>query len=250
MVRSADMQQSELSTAALALGSTGERIVEGQVADRLWHDHSARYTFAVPYTVGRRVLDAACGTGYGSYILATHGALEVTGVDLDSETVAFASERYRHARLTYRQADVTQLPFADASVELVTCFETIEHVPDAAKALAELTRVLAPQGILLISTPNRTVTSPGKARHEAPDNRFHQVEFTPPEFDELLSGQYRVMARYGQRMLPSFLFPQRWSRLMRTVLPFAYKPTRASSLPAPLTPGLEARYLVYVAQKL
>ncbi len=244
------MQQTELSKAALALGSTGERIVEGQVSDRLWHDHSARYTFAVPYTVGRRVLDAACGTGYGSYILATHGAREVTGVDLDADSVAFANQRYQLASLTYRQADVTELPFADAALELVTCFETIEHVPDAAKALAELTRVLAPQGILLISTPNRTVTSPGKARHETPDNQFHQVEFTPPEFDELLSLQYRVIARYGQRMLPSFLFPQRGSRLLKALMPFAYKPTRASSLPAPLMPGLEARYLVYVAQKL
>jgi ubiquinone/menaquinone biosynthesis C-methylase UbiE len=249
METTSDKPETELSDAGRELGSTGERIVEGGAPDRLWQDHFARYTLAVPYVVGRRVLDAACGTGYGSYNLATHGALEVTGVDIDAETVAFASQRYKHANLSYRRADVTSLPMADGSVEIVTCFETIEHVPDATKALDELTRVLAPHGTLLISTPNRTVTSPGKAKHEPPNNKFHVVEFTPSEFDQLLASRYRILARYGQRMLSSALFDRRWMRPLRAIAPFAYAPTRASSVPAPLAPGFEARYLVYVAQR-
>lgn len=229
--------------------SSGERVTEGDVSERLWDDHLARYTFALPFTVGRRVLDAACGTGYGSYRLATQGAAQVTGIDVDEKTVEYARSRYTSANLVYRRADAGRLPGANGSVDIVTCFETIEHVPDAEKVLAELARVLVPRGTLLISTPNRTVTSPGKAKNEPPNNRFHQVEFTPREFDELLETHFRVLGRYGQRMVSTALFDRRWTRLLRLVVPFAYAPTRASSAPAPLAPHLEARYLVYVAQK-
>ena len=68
-------------------------------------------------------------------------------------------------------------------------------------------------------------------------------------FDRLLETHFRVLGRYGQRMVSTALFDRRWMRLTRLLVPFAYAPTRASSLPAPLARHLEARYLVYVAQK-
>lgn len=232
------------------LAFDGEQVVEGGTPERIWQDHQARYDFSVPFVVGRRVLDAACGSGYGSAKLAARGASSVVGVDISERALGHARATYHHPNLRYLQADVTKLPFEDASVDVVTSFETIEHVDIAEGALAELTRVLIPNGILVVSTPNRIVTSPGKGRHEPPDNSFHRVEYTEAEFDALLSSKYRVLGRYGQRAVPAFLYDARILRWGRSIGPFAYAPKHGSATPAPLASGWAARYLVYVCQRL
>jgi len=239
----------EARRAAAAPGFTGERVVEGETPGRIWDDHQARYEFSVPLAVGRRVLDAACGTGYGSLRLARHGAREVLGVDIDAGAVAFARERYAARNLSFLEGDVAKLPVPEASFDVVTSFETIEHVPDAEAALAELTRVLVPNGVLLISTPNRIVTSPTKKRSDPPDNPYHRVEYTQDEFDAFLAPRYRVLGRYGQRSVPGLLYHPRVVPLGRKLMPYGYAPKHGSSLPAPLAPGWQARYLLYVCQR-
>jgi len=139
------------------------------------------------------VLDAASGEGYGTAMLAAASASGVVGVDSAPEAVAHAREKYG---LDYREADVAELPFPDASFDLVVSFETIEHVADADRALAEFRRVLSEDGILVISTPN-----PAEYRVENP---FHVREYGTEEFRELLRGHFRnVRLLYQQSWLLS-----------------------------------------------
>jgi len=131
---------------------TGERYLPGVVGE-IAYEHCHRYAFARRFVAGRRVLDAACGEGYGSALLADV-ARHVVGVDIDSAVVAGASSRYGgRGNLEFRAASVTTLPLADASVDAVVSFETIEHLEaaDQPAMLAEFARVLAPDGILILS---------------------------------------------------------------------------------------------------
>lgn len=159
---------------------TGERLLPEEQHGELVHaEHLARYRVAAGLAKGRRVLDAACGEGYGSALLAAAGATSVTGVDIDEPTVHRARERYG---LNFEVADVGSLPFDAGEFGLVVCFETIEHVQDPKAMLAELSRVLDPAGLLVISTPNK---------HEyLVENDFHTREFFHEEFVDLLGGLF------------------------------------------------------------
>jgi ubiquinone/menaquinone biosynthesis C-methylase UbiE len=146
-------------------------------------EHIVRYLWAAGAVPGREVLDAGCGTGYGCALLVERGgAQRCIGVDLAKEAIAEARSTYgSDERLEFRVGDVTALDLPDASVEVVTCFETIEHVPGEAqrKLVAELARVLRPGGVLLLSSPNREQYPPG--------NPHHLRELTADELRALLS---------------------------------------------------------------
>ncbi len=176
---------------------TGERVVPGKTPESVYVEHVARYNFALAYGKGKTVLDVACGTGYGTAILAS-AAGSVVGIDLDRETIAYARENYPHPKVTYLLGDILQLPLPDESVEVVACFETIEHVVDDRKCLQELRRVLQPGGICLLSTPNRAVFSPGKTLSDQPHNIFHCREYTLDEFRDLVQQYFQEVKIYGQ----------------------------------------------------
>ncbi|MDQ6708014.1 MAG: methyltransferase domain-containing protein, partial [Acidobacteriota bacterium] len=162
---------------------TGERIVPGLADQNLWNEHRSRYAFARQFALGRRVLDAGCGTGYGAAELAMH-AREVTGVDCSQEAVEYAREHYARENLKFQQGWCRQLPAADASVDLVVAFEVIEHLSESREFLTEARRVLTKNGLFLVSTPNKLYY--GESREEAGPNPFHVHEFEYAEFrDEL-----------------------------------------------------------------
>jgi SAM-dependent methyltransferase len=164
--------------------ATGERLVPERQHGELVHaEHLVRYRLAAELARSRRALDAACGEGYGTAMLAAAGASEAVGVDIDEATVAHSAARYPEA--SFSVADVTSLPFEDARFDLVVSFETIEHVAEPERALDELRRVLADDGLLLISTPN-------KHRYLV-ENEFHEREFTHEEFVALLSSRFPVV---------------------------------------------------------
>jgi len=124
----------------------------------------SRYLWAAQAASGRRVLDAGCGSGYGSRLLATRGAREVIGVDIAHAVLEMsAPEMPDSVRL--QAGNVRKLEFEDGSFELIVCFEVIEYVDDPLDALDELVRVLAPGGLLLVSSPNHGVTQPGNPCH-------------------------------------------------------------------------------------
>jgi ubiquinone/menaquinone biosynthesis C-methylase UbiE len=176
---------------------TGERFVPG-VAGEIEIEHVHRYAFAARHVAGRRVLDVACGEGYGGALLAA-GAAQVAGVDIDADTLAHAAVRYATSRnLAFHRASATALPFADASFDAVVSFETIEHLdaPDQPKMLAEIARVLAPRGIVVLSAPNRVEYSERRAYV----NPFHRHEHDRAELAALLAAHFGAVRWFHQRV--------------------------------------------------
>src|SRR6478736_3042785 len=163
---------------------TGERFIpteQGKI--RLEHYH--RYAMALDLIKGKVVLDVACGEGYGSFFMSDT-AHSVTGVDISNEAVQHASEKYNKPNLSFHQGSATALAFPDASFDVVVSFETVEHLAEQEQMISELRRVLRPEGILLISSPNRPIYSEESGEH----NEFHVKELDFNEFDVLLRAQF------------------------------------------------------------
>lgn len=176
---------------------TGERFTPECVRE-IWYEHWHRYAFAAGFAQGRRVLDAACGEGYGSALLARNAA-DVHGVDLSAEAIAHARQRYGTATgLRFDVADVTALdPFVDASYDLIVCFETLEHVHAQERMLAGFARLLAPGGLLVISSPDkRTYSDLSGFRNE-----HHVRELYRDELVKLLAGHFPAHRLFGQKLL-------------------------------------------------
>ena len=152
---------------------TGERMVPGHTSPDTFWEHVYRYRFAMRHAVGKRVLDIACGEGYGAAALLHGGAASVIGLDNSTETCAHARRKYG---IDARVGEAEAIPLDSASVDLVVSFETIEHLHRPAAFLAECARVLAPEGLLIVSSPNKDVY----AKLDGP-NPFHCSELTEEE---------------------------------------------------------------------
>jgi SAM-dependent methyltransferase len=147
---------------------------------------------------GKRVLEIACGSGFGAGMLADAGATSVVGADVSEEVVEAARRECDRPGVEFVQADGTALPFPDGEFDWVTSFETIEHIPRYEDFVRELRRVVRPGGGLVLSTPNAQVT----ARY--PRNPYHVHEFVPDELRDLLARHYRRVTLLGQRVSPAY----------------------------------------------
>jgi len=118
----------------------------------------ALYLFAHPFCAGKKVLDAACGLGYGSYLLATT-ARHVDGIDIDAARIGYAREKYLSDNIHYAVSEVTDTQFESDRFDVVVSIETFEHLrPELADSfLMEVRRILKPDGIFILSTPNKPV---------------------------------------------------------------------------------------------
>jgi SAM-dependent methyltransferase len=181
-----------MRASAPPLDGGGERFVP-ELHDRamIEAEHQARYRWACALAAGREVLDAGCGVGWGSVVLADAGAKAVTGVDLSCDALASARDRAGERPLTFVRGDLEELSFEDGSFDLVVCFEAIEHVPDPSRALDCLRRVLRPDGVLLISSPNRGVYPAG--------NPHHVHEYESAELEAALRERFAHVAPYRQQ---------------------------------------------------
>jgi SAM-dependent methyltransferase len=167
-----------------------ERFAPDQDPGRLIEvEHLSRYMWAAQAARGRRVLDAGCGTAYGSRLLAEGGAHEVVGVDI-AKSVLDAVAPAMPDSVSLEAGDLRRLAYDDDSFDLIVCFEVIEHFQDPLVALDELVRVLAPKGLLLISSPNRGVYPEGNPHH------FH--EFLPDELEAKLTARVAHARLYRQ----------------------------------------------------
>lgn len=160
--------------------------------------HVARYQLAAGYVRPNDVvLDVACGLGYGAAVLAANSAAaEVLGVDLGDDAIAYASAvtGSRWPQTRFRAGDACALGFlADASIDLVTSFETLEHVPDPAALLRELARVLKPSGRILVSVPNQWVDDTGRD-----PNPHHLHVYDWPRLQRELAAQFTPEAVWAQ----------------------------------------------------
>ncbi len=177
---------------------TGERFTPECVRE-IWYEHWHRYAFAARFARGRRVLDAACGEGYGAALLARGGATSVLGVDVSSAAIEHARQRYGATpSLRFEAADATRLDgLPDASLDLIVSFETLEHVEAQERMLDGFARVLAPGGLLVISSPDkRTYSEEAGFRNE-----FHVRELYREELEALLARRFPARRLFGQKLL-------------------------------------------------
>jgi 2-polyprenyl-3-methyl-5-hydroxy-6-metoxy-1,4-benzoquinol methylase len=150
--------------------------------------HIARYLFASEFVVGRRVLDAGCGSGYGAVLLREAGAASVVGVDIDPQAVRAAQENYGGSGIEFLTDDCQQLQQVSGPFDVICNFENIEHLPHPEQFLKAAGRVLAPEGVLLVSTPDRGNMPP--YREGKPANPYHHQEWYYDDFAAFLSEHF------------------------------------------------------------
>ena len=165
--------------------------------DSPWRgEHFFRYDYVERFIEPQdRVLDIACGEGYGTYRMSGRTSGEVIGCDISRDAVAYCQSTWRNPNLTYRVADGTALDFPDGHFDKVVSFETIEHTTEYESMLKEFYRVLKPGGTAFISTPNFPISSP-KGYVENP---YHTQEWRLDELRSILSGVFDEVTIYGQR---------------------------------------------------
>jgi glycosyltransferase involved in cell wall biosynthesis len=174
----------------MALEFTGERIVPGAAnceptfADKMYHEHAARYLFAAQVVHGKRVLDVGCGVGYGSALLADAGAAEVVSFDVAPDAIEHARTHYARPTVTFSVDSAES--FDLGAFDVITCFELIEHVSSQQAVLERIARSLGDEGVAFISTP--------RPANDAPRSAFHAHELAFEEFRSLLEGQFRSVA--------------------------------------------------------
>ena len=185
----------EATTPAAPLDWTGERLTPG-AGSQVRSEHFHRYFLARSLCRGLDVLDVAAGEGYGSALLA-QTARSVVGVELDAATVAHAGNASIRPNLRFLEGDVRRLPLPDQSVDMVVSFETIEHFREHEEFLAEVKRVLRPEGRLVISSPERDP----RLSVSTEINPGHVCELTGPEFVALLRRHFAHISVQGQRTI-------------------------------------------------
>lgn len=163
---------------------------------------------------GTDVLDLGCGTGFNcGYVLDKYGAKSATGVDIAESAIAFARKAYGNAR--FEVGDVCDRNLDPGQHPVALCCEVIEHVPDPDALLANISRLLAPDGVALISTPNKPVFS---LDHEpSPVNHTHLKEFTLREFHSMLQRHFGSVTIAGQRFNNARLFNMQQDVVRRNI---------------------------------
>lgn len=179
----------------LSLPWTGERYVP-EIEGQIELEHLHRYLFAAKFVQGKNVLDIASGEGYGSAILASK-ANYVIGVDISEEAVNHARSKYQNTNIEFRVGPADSIPVESSSIDVVVSFETIEHHDKHEEMMSEIKRVLKPDGILIMSSPDKYFYSvvPNYS------NPYHVKELFKEEFKELLGKFFKNVRLLGQRVV-------------------------------------------------
>lgn len=168
---------------------SAERFIPETMQGTIKAEHEARYRWAAAAVPEKEVLDAGCGVGYGSKILAESCAARVVGLDISPNAIGDAV--FRAGSLAeFIVGDLSHLPFPSQSFDVVVCFEAIEHVERGDLVLDEFTRVLRHDGVLLLSSPNRGVYPAG--------NPYHLHEYTADELEDVLAQRFAKVVLYRQ----------------------------------------------------
>lgn len=182
------------------LEDTGERVIPDKMepTNQLLIEHVARYQLATAFVEGR-VLDFACGSGFGTHMLAKSckGKIDsIIGVDINPDALAYAQYRYYHPLSKFIQGDVTdpKLPDQLGQFDWVLSFETIEHIREEKQFLSNIYQLLKPGGSLILSTPF------GEGRNKPSGEPFHVHQFTVDEFKHLFDGfDYQSVEFFNQK---------------------------------------------------
>ena len=175
------------------LALDGERTLPDVPEENYWFQrHVAVYAWVAAHVAGKRVVDMGSGEGYGADLLAGAGAASVVGVEANPDA-------FEHARLRYRR---TNLRFERSMVEVyaepcdaIVFLQTIEHVQDPDAVLEHFKAMLAPGGVVFVSTPNvLTLAPPGEPRS---GNPWHVREYRPDEFASLCVAHFAHVELLG-----------------------------------------------------
>lgn len=178
-------------TKKVDLKFTGERMIpDKNKGYTFYYEHLLRYLFAQQFAKGKSVLDAGCGTGYGSYLLNEAGAKDVLGLDIDKQTIEYASSVYPSKKITFRQHDLRKNIKLEKKFDLITSFEVIEHILEQNNYLKFLKNNLKKDGVFCVSTPNKDTYQN--------ENEFHLKELSLVEFENLLGKHFKHVYLFDQ----------------------------------------------------
>ena len=186
-----------------------ERIAPGDAYwEQLIGEHRQRYEFAAARVpAGARVLDAGCGVGYGTALLADHGAAHVVGVDISAGALAVARTQFARPNATWIEEDCVTLAQAGGRgpFDVIVNFETLEHVSDPERFLDRVVALLAPGGTFLVSTPNRLAMNrlQGAPAGSPTANPFHSLEFSAKELEAMLARRFTQVTLSYQALVPA-----------------------------------------------
>lgn len=167
-----------------------ERVELNEVAnEESWPTHMARYHSTFPFVRGKKVLDAGNGIGYGAALMKVRGgAAEVTGIDIDQDSIQQAEETFGHLGVNYQVHDCEKIDQLPGPFDVIVSFENIEHLSHPELFLAGAAKSLSSDGCLIISTPDRSFSPPfvdGK-----PTNPYHVTEWYAEEFKAMLEENF------------------------------------------------------------
>ena len=180
---------------------TGERYLTNLDSPETSYEHWHRYLYSTLFCKDKIVLDAACGEGYGSYLLSEYSK-KVVAIDIDHDVIKFASRKYMNNNLEFIVGNVNNIPIKGKNIfDLIVSFETIEHINEKNQItlLTEVKRLLKPGGVLIISTPNKSLYTDVLKNK----NRFHVKEFYLSEFSDFLRKYFKNVKVMGQKIYSS-----------------------------------------------
>lgn len=208
-----------------------------------YDEHIERYRFASTLCSNKKILDIACGAGYGSKMISDSGAKQVIGADISNDNIKYAKSKYSNDNITFVNHDVS-FEFGE-EFDVVVSFETIEHVPDHIAAMKTLYSATKNGGLLIISSPNRSITNPYLPSNTPCNDGGHVREFTIDEFRDIFrSVGFTEIGLFGQRMQHSFRNPfleKHYKRL--------FKPSRNASPKVSQVLDLQPEYFIFVLAK-
>jgi len=169
---------------------TGERAMPlaPNMDEQVMREHWARYRYTEPLIKGKNVLDVACGSGYGSNLLA-QTAKTIVGGDIEKETIEYCKEKYQRDNLKFEIMDIRNIPYPDNSFDTIVSFETIEHIKEWEQFLKEIRRLVVKDGSLIISTPLGGPCG----------NHFHLSYFQREDFKKILTKYFKNVNIIYQR---------------------------------------------------
>lgn len=175
---------------------TGERLTTSLESVHGVIEHLHRYAIAQKITSNKIVLDIASGEGYGSFLISKN-ATKVYGVDVDEKSIHHAKTKYVSSdNIEFIVGSTDAIPLADNSVDVVISFETIEHHDKHDLMMQEVTRVLKKDGLLLISSPEKSIYNERDA-----NNPYHIKELNLNDFKDLLNRNFKKVKVFNQRFV-------------------------------------------------
>jgi SAM-dependent methyltransferase len=174
------------------LALTGERTLPDVPEENYWfRRHLVVYEWIARRVAGRRVLDMACGEGYGADVLARM-AVDVVGVDANPEAHEHARLRYQRQNLRFARELVERF---SEQADAIVFLQTIEHLGDPGSALEHFRSLVQPAGVVFVSTPNVLTLAPAGASRSG--NPWHVHEYRAAEFERLCRATFESVEMHG-----------------------------------------------------